>query len=71
MKRKATLLILLMIMIMSLCGCGNKRPRIDVVTTYWRFDNTTINIGNDYEFVDFTKVFTDDGKCIITINFEK
>lgn len=69
MKKKIVLSCLMVMLILSMSGCKNNR--VDIVTGVTVFDTTEVRVDGDYTFIDFDKEYTDDGKCVITVTFDK
>lgn len=68
MKKK--LVIVMLATTLLLTGC-NVDQRVEVINGISVFSSMNIDIDDEYQFKDFSKDYTDDGQCIVTIVYEE
>lgn len=68
MKKKLAIVMLATTLLLT--GCTHNQ-RIEVINGSTVFSTTHIDIDDEYRFKDFSKEYTDDGQCIVTIVYEE
>lgn len=70
MRVNKRLIVILVVVILTLTGCDVDQ-RVEVINGGTVFSTTHIDVDDEYRFKDFSKEYTDDGQCIVTIVYDE